>query len=742
MIVRLISWLLFCSPCFAAAVVIEDTPFWQDGSVKVRVSDALKGATFQKLCLDRDGVAYVLTDRGLARVLGDELVLDRSFRPLADKRPFDIALSDEGDLYHLYDDRWLSNGENGLPKGRFATGRFRHFAAMAGGRVALGSSSEFATQATDGAPTVQRPLTHARPVKAPPGWLAWVDGQQLAMAGPEGPVREWANLADATAVARRGAETVVATTNGYVVLAGGSSDAASRITALPWHELTCVTPVDGGLWFGSRRGAFFVRDPGRTNTPYATPEAPGIAPPAIRYYAGRRWLAEDEVVDLAIGADSQVWVLTRTGLQRIEFRRWTLADKAAWFERKIRSRHMRFGLTAERRYLMPGDIATSEMTDTDNDGGWSSYWLASQALRYAVTRDPEAKRSAWETFGALERLQTIHTNTGFPARSIERATNFFLHDVERWRRAPDTDWDWKGHTSSDEIASHTFAYAVLWEFATDTPAERQRIASVVDRIATHILDHDLYLHDIDGQPTLWGRWHPDYVNWFPFSAYDRRLNASEITATLQLAHRLTGRERYRDKAMELFKTAGYLTNILSSMKLLKPTSGLIHQGITMGDEWNHSDDELGFVTYWPLCRFAFTPELAAQYRLAVADHWEFEKPERYPFWNFVAAGCGLEEFDPGGAVWTLRGFPTDTAFWRMSNSHRHDVAKAEPGFLGREMADILPPGERWITRCNQQPFVLDGGDGGHTEFPGDEYVLGYWLGRWAGAIAAPRSAVP
>jgi hypothetical protein len=194
---------------------------------------------------------------------------------------------------------------------------------------------------------------------------------------------------------------------------------------------------------------------------------------------------------------------------------------------------------------------------------------------------------------------------------------------------------------------------------------------------------------------------------------------------------MSGNELYRDRAYELFEKYGYLTNILSGMKLIKATPGFVHLGNQMGDEWNHSDDELAFVTYWVLERFAFTEELRAQYRKAIRDHWEFEEPERYPMWNFIYSGCGGgTKCDPEGAVWTLRGFPLDTITWRIENAHRKDLSRLAPNFMGREMRELLPPGERQVTRCNTQPFIFDGGDGGHTEFPGEEFLLGYWLGRY------------
>ena len=504
-------------------------------------------------------------------------------------------------------------------------------------------------------------------------------------------------------------------------------------TGMPWPELTSRTKVAGGLWFGTTRGAFFERD--GTNSRYATPYAHGIEPPRFRYYAGKRWLRDDHVVDVAVDHDGHVWVLTRTGLNKIEFRQTTLAAKADWFHRKIRSRNIRYGFTGERRLLVPGDLTSSEMIDTDNDGGWTSYYLGSLAARYAVTHEEEIRQQAWESFAALERLQSIHTNTGFPARTFERK-GFKFSDPDRWRDAPDPGWEWKGHTSSDEICSQTFAHAVMWEFVAANAADRARIATNYARIVDHILAHDLYLVDVDGKPTLWARWNPEYVNWFPPTIHDRQLNSAELTASLQLAFALTGNERYRDKAFELFTKHGYLTNILSSMKLIAPTVGYVHLGNDMGDEWNHSDDELSFFTYWPLVRFAFTDELRDKYRTVVQEHLEFERPERYPIWNFIAAACGVKEFDAAGAVWTLRGAPLDTIAWRVANSHRQDITKLPPNFMGRQLKELLPPGERLIARINTQPFILDQGDDA-TDFPGDEFLLGYWLGRYVGAIKAP-----
>jgi len=712
---------------------VADEPFWQDVSVRLRLDPALTNASFRKVCVDREGVVYVLTDRGVARVFGDVLALDRSFRPLTGKIARDIVLSPAGDLFYLLDDGWLSNGGNGRFSGSTARDRYERIAVGRDGEVWLTGPGR--VTGPDGRDRSLPPaLSGSGPLEMVMGPEA--SSPVLIAHGelflPQG--ESWESGGKATVAALGAGALWVGGVDGYSRWNRASTwQRGGAEPAAPWPDITAVTPVDGGVWFGTRRGAFFrnLGSPSR----YAIPTAPGIPAPTYRYYAGPRWLPDDDVRSLAVASDGNVWVLTRTGLAQIAFRKMTLADKAEWFHRKIRSRNLRLGLTAERRLLTPGDLLTSEMVDTDNDGGWTSYYLGALGAEYAVTGADPVRQEAWESFGALERLQELSTVPGFSARTMERR-GFKFSDPDRWRAAVHPGWDWKGHTSSDEICSQTFAHAVLWEWVATNALERARIATNYVRIVDHILSHDLYYVDVDGKPTLWGRWNPAYVNWFPHSIHDRRLNSAEITASLQLAFRMTGDSRYRDQAYRLFEQHGYRTNILTSMRGIRPTKGYVHEGNDMGDEWNHSDDELAFFTYWVLCRFAFTPELQAQFLGAVKDHWLIEQPERYPIWNFIYAGCGAREYDAAGAVWTLRGIPMDTINWPVRNAHRGDVRRTKPNFLGREMEDLLPPGERLIARINTQPFILDAGDG-LTDFPGDEYLIGYWLGRQVGAIGAP-----
>src|SRR5262245_59828455 len=134
-------WLFLALTNLRAA--IKDVPFLQDVSVKFPTATALTNAAMLRLEVDRDGVVYVLTDRGVARTFDDTLAADQSFRPLAKLVARDITLG-KGALYYLFEDRWLSNGDSGEPLGHVPKGMFTFIAVADDGTVVLGAPRKLA----------------------------------------------------------------------------------------------------------------------------------------------------------------------------------------------------------------------------------------------------------------------------------------------------------------------------------------------------------------------------------------------------------------------------------------------------------------------------------------------------------------------------------------------------------------------------------------------------------------------
>jgi hypothetical protein len=238
---------------------------------------------------------------------------------------------------------------------------------------------------------------------------------------------------------------------------------------------------------------------------------------------------------------------------------------------------------------------------------------------------------------------------------------------------------------------------------------------------------------------MWGKWNPDYVNRFPKSVGDRKINSSNIIAFLQTAYKFTGKEKFKTKAYELMDKYGYLENLMRPMQEIgKVTDTEDLWAKTLSAEWNHSDDEMYFLAYWGLYPYAFTPELKEKFREAIKNHWNIERPEKNALWNFIYAMTGAKEFDLNESVEFLKNYPVDLRNWSIQNSHRKDIELIPENFRGQTTKELLPLGEIPLFRHNGDIFRLDSaGDGKSLISAGDTWLLPYWMGRYLGVISAP-----
>src|SRR5690606_26971274 len=222
---------------------------------------------------------------------------------------------------------------------------------------------------------------------------------------------------------------------------------------------------------------------------------------------------------------------------------------------------------------------------------------------------------------------------------------------------------------------------------------------------------------------------------FPISVGERKLNSSNIVAMLQTAYHFTKKEKYKEKAFELMLKEGYFENLMRPMSEIGRADNADDLAKLLSDGWNHSDDEMYFLGYWGLYRYAFNDTLKAQYKESIIDHWEAERPEKEGAWNIFTAMGDPENFDREEAIWYLQEYPLDLISWTMSNSHRHDIEMVEPNFRRQSTREVLPPDELRISRHHANRFVLDGGDGGRSEFSaGDIWLLPYWMGRFLNVL--------
>lgn len=439
---------------------------------------------------------------------------------------------------------------------------------------------------------------------------------------------------------------------------------------------------------------------------------------------GRRWLPNNDVVDLTAIDDQAIAALCADGsLAGVRTRQSTLAAKAASMEGIIDVRHRRHGYVSDCQLDEPGSTEASTFVASDNDGLWTAIYLAAECFRYACTGEAEARERARESMEALLRLERVTGIPGFPARA---AVSVDEPDVIRsggeWHASPCGQWLWKGDTSSDELNGHYFALPIYYELVADTD-ERDAIRSMVGRVTDHLLEHDFRLIDVDGEQTRWAVFSPKLLNETSDWVLERGLNSLSLLSFLRVAEALCGAERYRSAYDSLCRRHHFALNT-------------IDQKIRVPAEVNHSDDELAFLAYYALFMYERDPDLLVLYRLSLEHTMAEERPERNPLWNFIGSLALGRDEGLSDAIGTLMEMPTDRIQWDVDNTDRCDVrVSVMPDRGGHlEGVPVLPYSENGMLKWNGNPYQLRRMGDGRTEDDGAAFLLPYWMGRYHGLL--------
>ena len=700
-----------------------DKPYLQDYADKFELRCEGNDPDLMQVRSDRNQIINILSADGLLQPWEKKLIKDQRYRPVSDRhivafetyRDQFVYLTDKAVFSNAWAGKFYVEHQTDHPT-HFAMGGDFSFLVAAEGKLVLFQNSKRVWEKT---------IKDLKPVE-----LLFDAGRGVYIILSENTLYTF-NVTErkltekykgthltAISLAQETKQVVVGTEDGILRLDAESFAEVSPLNMkLPHHHITSIREINGRLWFGSAKGAFALRSDGKFD-----------------YYASKRWLVDDRVTDIYPGPDHSVLILTERGLSKISFVEMTLADKAQYFQTVQRLRHIRYGFSSEGNLSRPGDLSSIVLRDTDNDGLWTSMYLAGELFRYASTASEDALQNAYEAFEAMERLTEISGIRGFPARTYEidsyqssDTDPNMPEDQKIWRLTDDGRWRWKSTTSSDESCGHFFVYALFAEIVPDQ-SWRERAIHQIKIEMDHIIEHDWYLVTWNGKITQWGRWNPDYVNQFPVSVGDRRLNSTLILAFLQTAYHFTGEELYKEKAYELMYVHGYKENVTRPATVI----GYV-EGQFLSDSWNHSDDEMYFLTVPALIKYAFTEELREEYFKTAQSHWEIERSEKNPLWNFIYALIDGADYDLEESVWWLKEFPMDLISWSVDNSHRQDLTRIEPNFRKQEYSEVLPRDERPM-HLHNNAYRNNGGSNGRREYPPYIYLLPYWAGRYVGAI--------
>ena len=516
------------------------------------------------------------------------------------------------------------------------------------------------------------------------------------------------NLRDALSL---GPRLWFATERGLGELRGMSMTSVRGPDGLPYEDATCLAKgFANDFWIGTKRG--LVR------------HVAGV----FHYFAGKRWLNHDDVHAIAVDGKS-VYAATDLGLSVIRFVPFTLESKAAFYEKQMLDwGQKRLGLVHKLEWDAPLGEYVREAGD--NDGGYTGDYLAAQSYRFAITKDPNARREAVNTFQALRWLERMTGLPGFPARAVwakgergHKATGGSGGFPAEWHDTADGKFEWKGDTSSDELCSHFYAVSLFLELAAQGD-EIDQAKKHLARIASHLIRHQWQLIDLDGKPTRWGRWDPDYFRTEE-GLFDSGLQSLEILSFMKTAEWATGDSKFSMAYQQLVEL-DYPRRTLRQRKVFPP------------DSVANFEDQLAFWSYWNLLRLEKNKDRLSLYRRSFERTFEILRVEQQPWFNFVYGSLTGQECEVSVAVRHLQEWPLDLVTWSYQNSHRTDLHTPRGYVALKPSIRPFSPREREPMRWDAWTMQMDGGSNGNDVVEPSSWLLAYWMGRYYGMIEAPR----
>jgi hypothetical protein len=467
----------------------------------------------------------------------------------------------------------------------------------------------------------------------------------------------------------------------------------------------------------------------------------------------KRWLLSDDVRDISFDSKGTAWVATRAGVSAIRRRQMTLEEKAAYYLDICHKRHIRPPYIVEKCWLPnPNDFSVWEPRDDDNDGTWTALYMAMESLRWAVTKDPEAREHALRAYETLEFFEKVTPIQGLFARTVIPSTATEMSDAnhvmtpeeyaerrvrdprtkrvdERWRLSEDGQWRWKGDTSSDEMVGHMFGYYFFYELAA-TEEDRERIRTHLRKIVDYIIDGGYTIRDLDGKATRWGVWAPETVKGDPDWRVEGVNKTFEVLSYLKATYHMTGDDKYQREYDKLITEHGY-----AEMARRPKSYGR--------SERTHIQDNLIAMSTPALLMYEQDPTLHANFMEGITWAYQTIEHDQNPFFNFVYGMAGGTGFHLEESVAFMRDQPLDLRHWTIDNSKREDITFGRhPKLRPLQTSRMLPPSERGVMRWDKNPWAVVSGDfndpAGHLESSGVFWLLPYWMGRYYGFIGAPE----
>jgi hypothetical protein len=375
---------------------------------------------------------------------------------------------------------------------------------------------------------------------------------------------------------------------------------------------------------------------------------------------------------------------------------------------QIQQRHMPFGIIVDPIHTAPDSEEIQGYTRCGDSAIWTGHYLAAEAFRYKVTRDPDALANAWTALNGLRLLLNV-TGTSVLARCaipIESPYASGILSEEQHHGAYIGNFDqrgyfWVGNTSRDQYAGVFFGLAVAWDLIDD-PGMHPTIADLVWRMVDFLQIHRWTVVMPDGRisTTFIGR-------------DDQQLSL------LQVAKHVIGSRFVSDyRFSALFHY--FLVPLPIAYEVLDPY-GSYHKF------------NLDTIYLYNLIRYESNSTFRAAYNKAYDILRNTTDDHQNAFFNMIEHSLrGPDERRDSETVALLEAW-----LRRPKRDFRVDLNGVVPVCGDDRACDPVPVELRPPTDFlwQRNPFQLAGGGDGFISNGGIDYILPYWMARFYGVIS-------
>jgi uncharacterized protein (TIGR03437 family) len=378
--------------------------------------------------------------------------------------------------------------------------------------------------------------------------------------------------------------------------------------------------------------------------------------------------------------------------------------------RNIQERHLPFGTVLSPMFPSETSNEIVGYTRCGDSAIWTGHYLAAEAFRYTVTRNPEALEAARKALRGIASLVTVTGEDRLLARCLVRADSPFAAGPRSEERnngefrgsVGGADYYWFGNTSRDQYLGVMFGLSVAYEHLVD---DRDAIRVIVTPLMDKLLEKNWSVVMPNGDIST--------VFW---------LRPDQQLAMLQVARQVNP-ERFNAAYEDLRRSAIGI--------------GLPISLEARDDHGSYYKFNLDAIALYSLLRLEEESRRRGDYIATYRTFRSIVSTHGNAFFNVIDRAMVGPNSQRDAETTRL------LAQWleRPERDFYVDV-RAKYTNCGEDRAcSPIPVPERVRTDFlwQRSPFLLYGGGSGRIESPGIDFILPYWMGRHYGIDFAPMT---